>query len=300
MKSKLPLLLCYLAAFAVAVVHLRADNAQSQFTLNPGTSSNAPTDTAHQTVYPDWKLVWSDTFDGTSIDPTKWTVEVDDKGGGNGELQYYTDRPDNVRVENGNLIITAIKEEYIGPDGQKRHYTSAKLSTRGHADWKYGRIEACIKMPKGQGLWPAFWMMPAADKYGGWAKSGEIDIAEVIGQRPNIVYGTLHYHDNWPRNKHTGDKYTLPTGDLSDDFHVYAVEWEEGVIRWYIDGQLYETQTQWDTVSAPFPAPFDQNFFIFLNFAVGGAWPQKPDATTVFPQQMLVKYVRVYQPVAKP
>jgi len=296
MKAKLPLVIGGLAAAVLFIHYSRADD--SQFLVNPGAA--ASTDTAHQAVNPDWRLVWSDEFDGTTLDTTKWSIDVDAKGGGNGELQYYTARPENVRVEDGNLVLTAIKEDYTGDDGQKRHYTSGKVNTRGHADWKYGRMEARIKMPKGQGLWPAFWMMPSEDKYGGWAKSGEIDIAEVIGQRPNIVYGTLHYHDSWPRNQHTGDKFTLPSGDLSDDYHVYAIEWEPGVMRWYLDGNLYETQTKWDTVAAPFPAPFDQNFFFILNFAVGGAWPGKPNSSMEFPQKMLIDYVRVYQPVAKP
>ena len=295
MKIQRKLFFACLSGLLLGVTGVQAE---SQFSDHPG--AGGAIDPAHQKVNPDWKLVWSDEFDGTSLDLSKWTINVDGKGGGNGELQYYTDRPENVRVEMGNLVLTAKKENFTGPDNKKKQYTSGKLDTKGHADWKYGRMEARIKMPKGQGLWPAFWMMPSEGKYGGWAKSGEIDIAEVIGQRPNLVYGTLHYHDGWPHNQHTGDKFQLPSGDLSDDFHIYAVEWEEGAIRWYLDGSLFETQTKWDTVSAPFPAPFDQKFFIILNFAVGGAWPGKPNNTTVLPQQMLIDYVRVYQPAAKP
>jgi beta-glucanase (GH16 family) len=241
-----------------------------------------------------WKLVWADEFNGTQIDPAKWKFEVNGKGGGNGEMQYYTDRSQNASVEDGHLTITARKEEYQGPDG-KRSYTSARLISKGLGDWEYGRFEARIKMPKGKGMWPAFWMMPTAEAYGIWPLSGEIDIAEVIGQEPNIVYGTLHYGDKWPNNVHSGDKYILPNGDFSDDFHVFAIEWQEGEIRWYVDGHLYDTQTQWRTASAPFPAPFNQQFYFVLNVAVGGAWPGPPNAATVFPQKMEVDYVRVYQ-----
>jgi|GEM_PF-1618408 len=266
----------------------------SQFAVNPGTPA-AP-GTANTTVNANWKLVWSDEFDGDKIDSSKWGFEVNGEGGGNGELQYYTDRPGNAHVENGHLIITARKEDFRGPDNKSKHYTSARMNTKGKFSWKYGRFEARIKMPKGKGIWPAFWMMPQDSVYGGWARSGELDIVEVIGHQPNIAYGTLHYGDKWPHNTHTGDKFTLPSGDFSDDFHVFAVEWEEGVIRWYIDGQLYETQTKWYSNGGPFPAPFDQNFFIIFNLAVGGQWPGVPSAQTVFPQTMEVDYVRVYQP----
>jgi len=266
----------------------------SQFAVNPGTPA-APGN-AHATVNANWKLVWSDEFDGTSIDSSKWGFEVNGDGGGNNELQYYTDRPENAKVEDGHLVITAIKENYKGPDGKSRHYTSARMTTKGKFSWKYGRFEARIKMPKGKGMWPAFWMMPQDSVYGGWARSGELDIVEVIGHQPNLAYGTIHYGDSWPHNTHTGDKFALQSGDFSDDFHVFAVEWEEGEIRWYIDGQLYQTQTKWYTNGGKFPAPFDQNFFIILNVAVGGAWPGPPSPETTFPQTMEVDYVRVYQP----
>ena len=144
------------------------------------------------------------------------------------------------------------------------------MTTKGKFSWKYGRFEARIKMPKGKGVWPAFWLMPQDSVYGGWASSGELDIVEVIGDKANTNWGTIHYGDKWPKNVHTGDHLVLPSGDLSDDFHTYAVEWEEGVIRWYFDGKLYQTQTKWYTKAAPFPAPFNQNFFaIILNFCRG-------------------------------
>jgi len=263
----------------------------SQFSLNPGTSSNKPARDGSKEIHKNWKLVWSDDFKETSIDPQKWGFEVNGNGGGNGEKQFYTANPKNAHITNGHLVITAVKEQY-----QKHEFTSARMTTKGKGAWKYGRFEAKIKFPKGKGLWPAFWLMPEAGVYGGWPLSGEIDIAEVIGDKPNILYGTIHYGNKWPHNEHTGDKIPLPSGDFSSDFHVVAVEWEEGEIRWYLDGKLYQTQTSWHTAGGSFPAPFDQKFFIILNVAVGGAWPGPPDKTTVFPQTMEVEYVRVYQP----
>lgn len=241
-----------------------------------------------------WKLVWSDEFNGDKLDPIKWEFEVNGKGGGNNELQYYTDRPQNLSVHDGKMVITAAKEKFQGPDG-KKDYTSARIFSKEPASWQYGRFEARIKMPKGKGLWPAFWMLPTAKAYGEWPLSGEIDITEVIGDKPNISYGTLHYGDKWPHDAHSGDKVTLPAGDFSDDFHVYSVEWQAGEIRWYLDGKLFGTQTQWRTASAPFPAPFNQKFHFLFNVAVGGAWPGPPNAATVFPQMMEVDWVRAYQ-----
>jgi beta-glucanase (GH16 family) len=265
----------------------------SQFSLNHGVSGAA--DSSHDVVNPNWKLVWSDEFDGDSIDTSKWGFEIDGKGGGNGEEEYYTDKPENAHIENGNLLITAIKDG-TDSEGNKHRFTSARMVTKGKFSWKYGRFEARIKMPTGRGVWPAFWLMPQDNVYGTWASSGEIDIVEEVGDKPNTAFGTIHYGDKWPGNVHTGDKWIDPSGILADDFHVYAVEWEEGQIRWYIDGKLYQTQTKWYTKAAPFPAPFDQKFFIILNFAVGGAWPGRPSPDTVFPQSMVVDYVRVYQP----
>ncbi len=267
--------------------------ASSQFAINKGVAGDAAK--GHEHVNPNWKLAWSDEFDGTSIDTSKWNFEIDGKGGGNGEMEYYTDLPANAHVENGHLLITAIQDG-TDADGRKHKFTSARMTTKGKFNWKYGRFEARIKVPTGRGVWPAFWMMPEDSVYGGWASSGEIDIMEEVGDKPATVFGTIHYGDKWPGNTHTGDKYTLPSGILADDWHVYALEWEPGVLRWYFDGNLYETQTSWYTKAAPFPAPFDQNFFIILNFAVGGAWPGRPSPDTPFPQTMDVDYVRVYQP----
>ncbi len=256
--------------------------ATSQFSLNKGDAGNAAA--GHEHPNPNWKLVWSDEFDGNDIDKSKWNFEIDGKGGGNGEEEYYTDKPENAHIDNGHLIITAIKDG-TDADDRKHKFTSARMTTKGKGFWKYGRFEGpASSSPPGKGVWPAFWMMPEDSVYGGWASSGELDIMEEVGDKPATAFGTIHYGDKWPRNTHTGDKYTLPSGILADDWHTYSVEWENGVIRWYFDDNLYETQTKWYTKAAPFPAPFDQNFYIVLNFAVGGAWPGKPSADTPFPQ----------------
>jgi beta-glucanase (GH16 family) len=239
-----------------------------------------------------WRLVWADEFNGTGIDQSKWSFEVNGNGGGNNELQYYTARPENARVENGHLVIEARKEAYAG-----KQYTSARLNSRLKGDWLYGRFEARIKLPRGQGIWPAFWMLPTDNKYGSWAASGEIDILEAINTHAaggNTIYGSIHYGNTVPNNQHITVAYT-PGTSIADNYHTYAVEWEPRQIRWYVDNVLYSTQTQWSSGGGAYPAPFDQRFHALLNLAVGGNWPGSPNSTTAFPQQMLVDYVRVYQ-----
>ncbi|MBN2412677.1 glycoside hydrolase family 16 protein [candidate division KSB1 bacterium] len=241
-----------------------------------------------------WTLDWNDEFNGTSLDNSKWEYEVNGRGGGNNELQYYTDRPENLFIKDSMLVIQALKENYTGPDGA-RNYTSARIRTLNKGDWKYGRFDIRAKLPYGQGIWPAFWMLPSDGVYGGWAASGEIDIMELLGQEPQKVYGTLHYGGQYPQNTHTGTSYSLKTGNFAQDFHLFTLEWEEGEIRWYVDGQHYQTQTQWYTTNGKFPAPFNQRFHLLLNLAIGGNWPGSPDKSTIFPQQIVVDYVRVFK-----
>lgn len=242
---------------------------------------------------PGWSLVWHDEFDRATIDPQKWEFEVNAWGGGNNELQYYTDRSENARIEDGRLVIEARREAFTGPEGT-RQYTSARLRSMNRGDWKYGRIEVRAKLPQGQGIWPAIWMLPTDWTYGGWPRSGEIDLMELLGHEPNKVHGTLHYTNGQGQHRYTGTDYTLPSGTFASGFHVFALEWEANAFRWYVDGHLYQTQTQWTGV-APYPAPFDQRFHLLLNLAVGGNWPGNPNASTVFPQQMVVDYVRVFE-----
>lgn len=240
------------------------------------------------------KLVWSDEFDGNRLDYSKWECEVNAFGGGNQELQIYTDRKENVRVENGSLIIEARKDA-ASIAGTQRDYSSGRVRTKHRGDWKYGRFDICAKLPEGQGIWPAIWMMPTEEKYGTWASSGEIDIMEMKGQEPSRVLGTLHYGAQWPKNRFTSGTYDLPRGKFSDDFHVYGLEWREGQITWLIDDKPYQTMTKWDSAAAPFPAPFDEPFHLILNVAVGGQFLGNPNSTTRFPAQLQVDYVRVYE-----
>jgi beta-glucanase (GH16 family) len=230
-----------------------------------------------------WRLVWQDEFDGTSLGPS-WVPETGGDGWGNNELEYY--RAENARVEGGNLVIEARRERY-----QSRDYTSARLKTQGRASWRYGRITARARVPRGQGIWPAFWAMGENLPQVGWPTAGEIDIFEVIGREPRRVYGTVH-GPGYSGAGGIGGWYDLPGGDVADAFHVFAIEWEATAIRWYVDDVLFKTVTPADV---PGRWVFDHEFFIILNVAVGGNWPGNPDATTVFPQSMYVDYVRVYE-----
>lgn len=231
------------------------------------------------------KLVWSDEFDGSALDLQKWSHQTGGGGWGNNELEYY--RPENTTVANGLLKITAKRESFGG-----NAYTSSRIRTINKGDFTYGRMEARIKLPVGQGIWPAFWMMPTDDKYGTWPKSGEIDIMEWIGKEPKNIYGTIHFGKDWPNNRSTGNKYEAIKENFNTEFHVFSVEWEPNEIRWYIDDYLFSTKKTSDVV--PERWPFDQRFHFILNVAVGGTWPGSPDGSTVFPQTMEVDYVRVY------
>jgi beta-glucanase (GH16 family) len=244
-----------------------------------------------------WKLVWRDEFDGPkgcAVDPSKWVTETGGSGWGNKELEYYTTRPTNACVENGSLVIKALRETYTGPDNVTRDYTSARMKTKDKFSVMYGRIEARLKIPYGQGIWPAFWMLGTDIDKVGWPSCGEIDIMENIGREPSKVHGTIH-GPGYSGATGLEASYSLATGRrFADDFHVFAVEWEPNVIRFYVDGQLYKTRTPAD-LPANTRWVFDHEFFILLNVAVGGSWPGNPDASTVFPQSMMVDYVRIYQ-----
>ena len=226
---------------------------------------------------PMWTMVWNDEFDGegnvntNGVDLDKWGfqngngTEYGNPGWGNNELQFY--REENTRVEDGKLIITAKEEDHKGSK-----YTSGKLVTDSTFAKAYGKFEARMKLPEGTGFWPAFWMMPKDSVYGGWAVSGEIDIMEARGRLINQVGAAIHYGRNWPNNKHSGGTYVFPEGEDFTDFHTYGIEWEPGEIRWYVDGELYLTQNNWDSWGAgqpakyAYPAPFDQEFFYHHEF----------------------------------
>jgi beta-glucanase (GH16 family) len=253
-----------------------------------------------------WQLTWSDEFNGSSVDTNNWSFDTGNgnHGWGNNELQYYTARPQNIYVSNGLLHIVARRESYYGC-----HYTSVKMRTRGRFSQKYGRFEFRARLPQGKGYWPAFWLMPEDAAYGPWAASGEIDVMENKGAHPSEVLGTIHFGGTFPRNTHShGPSYHFPAGDSVTNFHVYAVEWSSTAIRWYVDDHLYETQTAWWSASGPagavvrhpYPAPFNQPFFIIMNLAVGGNFDGNPDGATVFPGEIQVDYVRVYDEAPAP
>ncbi|RIK78902.1 MAG: glucan endo-1,3-beta-D-glucosidase [Planctomycetota bacterium] len=241
-----------------------------------------------------WKLIWSDEFDGDKLDYSKWEAEVNAFGGGNDEQQMYTDRKENVRVENGSLVIEARKDN-PNIQGTTRPYSSGRVRTKHRGDWKYGKIEARAKLPEGEGMWSAVWMLPTEEKYGGWAASGEIDIIEINGKSPETAHLTIHHGGGWPNNRQTGGKHKLDEGKYTDDFHVYAIEWQAKSIRWLIDGKPVYESSDWQSAGGKFPAPFDQEFHLILNLAVGGRFVGRPSEKTVFPSRMLVDYVRVYQ-----
>ena len=240
-----------------------------------------------------WQLAWADDFDGTSVDSSKWTFDIGNGAGGwgNNEKQYYTSRATNVFVTNGFLNIVARKEvpQYLG-----FNYTSAKLKTQGLYSRTYGRFEFRARVPAGKGYWPALWMMPAGSVYGGWAASGEIDIMENKGRQTNVVSGAIHYGGQSPANTLSSAEYTLPGGGVTTDFHIYMVEWSTNSIKWYVDGVLFQNRSNWFSSNGPYPAPFDQPFYLIMNLAIGGNFDGDPDGTTVFPGIMQVDYARVY------
>ncbi|QFT78860.1 glycoside hydrolase family 16 protein [Erythrobacter sp. THAF29] len=296
---------------------------------NPAPSLSQPSPSpSSPPIVANWELVWSDEFEGTQLDRSKWAPEKSCWGGGNNERQCYTDRPENIAVENGLLLLKARKETFTGPDRPPeiasnpnpqvtREYTSGKVRTRGLHAWKYGRFEVRAKVPAGQGMWPAVWMMPEENHYGGWPLSGEIDILEAVnlGATCTECSGTvgenrhvsaLHFGNAWPDNSYVDQKSALPDLSLpSDDFHVYAVEWGEGLIRFLIDDRVHFTvpRDRWFTGSSLAVgnpnAPFDRPFYIMANLAVGGKWPEESNDMgldeSALPNQLEIDWIRVYQ-----
>jgi beta-glucanase (GH16 family) len=249
---------------------------------------------------PSPRPVWSDEFDGSagaSFDRAKWVADTGGNGFGNQEREFYTTRAENVALDgNGHLVITARAEP---PSSTYQCwygrclYTSTRLKTSGLFAQTYGRIEARIKIPRGQGLWPAFWMLGGDIGSIGWPQSGEIDIMENIGREPAVAHGTLH-GPGYSGAGGIGRADTLSSGAYADDFHVFSVEWQPNEIRWYVDGRQYHRMTPADLPSGT-KWVYDHPFFLLLNVAVGGGWPGDPDASSTFPQQMIVDYVRAYR-----
>ena len=271
-----------------------------------------------------WKLVWRDEFDADTVDPAKWDFDIGNgfydyrnhawvPGWGNEELQYYTRDPANVFVKDSVLHIRALKESLHGCG-----YTSARLKTRQRDGTplftqQYGKFEFRARVPHGKGLWPALWMLPQDDTYGNWAASGEIDVMEILGEQPGKVLSSIHFGSSFPNRELVTHTLDLPNGGTVADWHVYAVEWEPGAIRWSLDGVVWATQDFWWSCSKtrdglglvaakaadlnPWPAPFDQPFYLVMNVAVGGNFPGAPNPTTSFPADLQVDYVRVYEKV---
>lgn len=240
------------------------------------------------------RLVWADEFEVAGApDSTRWGYDLGDGcpevcGWGNHELQYYTNRPENVRVEDGKLIIEAHREAYEGKD-----YTSTRLVSRNKGDWQYAYIEARAKLPQGTGTWPAIWMLPTDWAYGGWPASGEIDIMEHVGYNQGMVYGTVHTKAfNHGIGTHKGD--SLAVGDVHDEFHLYAIDWSPEKIDFLIDGEIFNSfENKGDGYEA---WPFDKPFHLLLNLAVGGDWGGARGVDeSIWPQRMEVDYVRVYK-----
>ena len=243
-----------------------------------------------------YNLLWHDEFNGDKLNEKIWTREVREVGWTNNELQAYVDSEDNVFVKDGNLILKARK----AADGS---YTSGKVNSQNKADFTYGKVVARAKVPRGKGLWPAIWMMPQDEEfYGQWPKCGEIDIMEVLGHDVAKTYATIHYGE--PHAEQQGTyviENIFKDGTFATDFHDYSVEWEPGEMRFYVDENMVLTVNDWFTAvegedDKPYPAPFNQPFFVQMNLAVGGNWPGDPDEYTDFDNaEFAIDYVRVYQ-----
>ena len=289
--------------------------------------ANAPASANPAKPPTEWALVWADEFEGDAVDPAKWDFDIGNgfydytnhawiPGWGNEELQYYTREPENVTVRDSLLTIRAVKTPLHGCG-----YTSARLKTRRRDGAPlftklYGRVEFRAKVPWGRGLWPALWMLPQDDCYGGWAASGEIDLMEIVGEKPHEVLNSIHYGSSYPKRTLHTHVHDLPGGSTVADWHVYAVEWEPGEIRFLVDEVHTSTESFWWSCSKlesgnsgqgveatraadlnPWPAPFDQPFYLLMNVAVGGNFPGVPNDETRFPAELVVDYVRVYDKV---
>jgi beta-glucanase (GH16 family) len=263
------------------------NNAHQKFSFE----DQSPAPSATQQAQSDRKIVFQDEFDGDAIDTSKWNYEVNCDGGGNNEHQCYTQDGKNAWVKDGMLHIKVIKGKY-----KNKNYTSARINTAGKGDFTYGRFEARIKVPCGQGLWPAFWMMPTDSNYGSWPTSGELDIMEILGGDADTLHGTAHFGDKWPNNRNKGGSYSMSSGDFCQDFHTYAIERYQDKVVWSLDGKDYFTLKPNDASWSPAPHwPFDKRFFFILNVAMGGNWPGDPDPK-IESGEMVVDYVRAYAP----
>ena len=241
------------------------------------------------TTYTGYEKLWQDEFSGSTLDASSWGFDVGGGGWGNNELQYYTNnRPENIYLTDGKLIIQAKKESFSG-----REYTSSRILTKGKREFTFGRVDIRAKLPVAQGIWPALWMLGKKIDQTSWPACGEIDIMELVGKQPNKVHGTMHWGANTAARQSFTTTYTLPSGTYADKFHVYSMVWELDKIEIFMDDISYCKFDKSKVGSAAYP--FNEPFFFIFNVAVGGDWPGSPDATTTFPQQMVVDYVRVFK-----
>jgi beta-glucanase (GH16 family) len=312
-KALLGILLLFLVFISGCIGNGGTGTSTSSVSTTPTTStvsgtSTSTTPTPSPTQVPErieldgrtWKLVWHDEFDGNEVNKNYWTFEKGNgiaygiPGWGNGELQYYTEN--NTYIENGILVIEARKEIFTDPNEGTFLYTSSRLKTDGKVEFTPPIVvEARMKLPKGKGLWPAFWMLGKDIREVGWPKCGEIDIMEFLGHELRTVHGTVH-GPGYSGSKGITKAYTLPAGvpDFTEDFHVFTIVWYPDGIKWYVDGELYHEVTREQIEAMGNEWVFDKPFYVILNLAVGGYWPGRPDATTPFPARMYVDYVSVY------
>ncbi|MAI24354.1 MAG: hypothetical protein CL828_09870 [Crocinitomicaceae bacterium] len=279
------------------VLHAQGDDADCNaaglyftFTFNRITDDTGDTEDGEgypaADTYEAMTLVWSDEFDGTSLNLDNWTYDLGASGWGNNEWQNYTNSTQNSSVADGYLTITARQEG--------SSYTSARLKSQGLQSFQYGRMDIRAKLPEGQGIWPAIWMLGDNFTSTGWPACGEIDIMEMIGHQPSTAHGTAHWGSSWNFHQYTGSSITLPNGEkFSEAFHLFSVIWEENQITWLMDDQAYFSIDSAQMNGQPYP--FNAQFFFIMNIAVGGNWPGYPDATTEFPQHMVVDCIRVFQ-----
>ena len=233
-----------------------------------------------------FNLIWNDEFNSPQIDLSKWNFEIGGGGWGNEESQFYTDNSDNAFTENGKLVIKAINENYSGSN-----YTSARMTTKNKGDFTYGKIEIKAKLPIGDGTWPAIWMMPTNSVYGGWPNSGEIDIMEHVGCTAGTIYGTIHCN----QFNHTNGTSDSGNDNINiSEFHIYSIEWNSNSIKWYVDNQEFHTYNKTGDDFTTWP--FDQDFFLILNMAVGGNWGGICEFNSnIYPQKFEIDYVRIYE-----
>jgi beta-glucanase (GH16 family) len=247
--------------------------------------------------------VWADEFKGDGLDLTKWAKEENNYGGGNNERQAYRTEPKYCFVKDGFLNIAVYRDAHTTNDGKSQPYSSARIRTLNRGDWTYGRFEIRARMPEGQGIWPAVWMLPTESKYGGWAAGGEIDIIESRGSSVEETTGALHFGGSWPRNTYLAHSYTFPEKNSTEVFHTYVLEWSADEIQWFVDGSLCQSRTskEWFSEAARDnqSAPFDQPFHLIVNVAVDGRFFEKTNQRAdllpdeAFPQALQIDYIRV-------